>query len=195
MILSIHDFSGPVEFLNNRVNHNTVFIPAAILSNVQKFNSSVLKPFIAEFERSPDVLQFELNQTGALGHMLHFLTYFDPSSQSERLKEYQSISPIFIKNVNASHIVFENNTFDSNIGLTGGAIHLDLRAAESASSASHVNWFSPFVYLKNNTFTRNMAYFEGNAVVIRGGQRISADRDLISKQGYMQVLVDGCLFK
>lgn len=39
---------------------------------------------------------------------------------------------------------------------------------------------TPFVLLKNNTFTRNMAYFEGNSVYIRGAQKTENRSEALS---------------
>ena len=51
------------------------------------------------------------------------------------------------------------------MGLHGGAIHIDnslLLYAEEDRQGS-----APFIIINNNTFTRNMAYFEGNAIYIK----------------------------
>ena len=89
--------------------------------------------------------------------------------------------------------MFENNTFDSNIGIHGGAIHVDLGHTGDAEQA--VVQYSPFLYLRNNTFTRNMAYLEGNAIAIRGAQRQGGDLDLISNMALLQLAIVGCTFK
>ena len=83
----------------------------------------------------------------------------------------------------SSHIVFENNTFDSNIGIHGGAIHIGL--GHTGDAKQTVARYSPFLYLRNNTFTRNMAYLEGNAIAIRGAQRQSSDHDFISNMALL----------
>ena len=54
------------------------------------------------------------------------MNYLDESIAA-KLKEYETVSPIYLKNV-SSHIVFINNTFDSNIGMHGGAIHIDQKS-------------------------------------------------------------------
>lgn len=69
-----------------------------------------------------------------------------------------------LKNV-SSHIIFENNTLDSNMGIHGGAIHID---QESDFFSPNYNTFAPFIYLNNNTFTRNMAYLDGNSIYTKG---------------------------
>ena len=71
--------------------------------------------------------------------------------------------------MNSSIIIFENNTFDSNIGLHGGAVHIDTSPLQgNVNTESH---FQPYIYFKKNEFTRNMAYFEGNSVYITGGKK------------------------
>ena len=57
--------------------------------------------------------------------------------------------------------------FDSNIGTIGGAIYIDIASSLNAFPDDLI--YSPYVLIKNNTFSRNMAYFEGNAVYIQGG--------------------------
>ena len=76
------------------------------------------------------------------------------------LKGYANISPIYLRGLQGSYIVFSDNTFDSNIGMHGGAIHIDNVAADPNQEASHFGRY-PFVLFENNTFSRNMAYFEG----------------------------------
>jgi hypothetical protein len=52
-------------------------------------------------------------------------------------------------------VAFENNTFEDNVGIEGGAIHIQRNQNEG------------LIYFKNNTFLRNMAYIDGNAIVLR----------------------------
>ena len=113
LILNIVDFKGPIEFLNNTVRHNDVFIPSAIVSNSQKFNTSVVN-ILFNFcvNEADESLVFEKNETVLTKHFVHFLNYFDPRIHSTLLNTYQTMSPIYIRNANGSHIVFENNTFD-----------------------------------------------------------------------------------
>jgi len=73
--------------------------------------------------------------------------------------------------------MFANNTFDSNIGIHGGAIHID--NIKQGASDEDSKQYSPFIYFQNNTFTRNMAYFEGNAIAVSGAQRTRSDRDFV----------------
>jgi len=95
-----------------------------------------------------------------------FLNYFDHSEVSKvLLQNYTTQSPIFIQNTESEYIIFENNSFDSNVGLYGGAILIDNNNNPNINDKEA----SPFVYFKKNNFTKNMAYFEGNAVYIVGG--------------------------
>ena len=69
IVLNVHDFKGPVEFLNNTVRHNNVFIPTAIIANSGKFNSSVLPILFNTFVQSTDnTLRFEMNETSILNN-------------------------------------------------------------------------------------------------------------------------------
>jgi hypothetical protein len=62
--------------------------------------------------------------------------------------------------------VLIDNVFKDNIGLSGGALHIDLQIRDEDSNG--LLHYSPFVFLKGNLFERNMAYFNGNALYIRG---------------------------
>ena len=44
MVMTVNDFEGEVEFINNTVKHNMAFIPSAVLANSQKFNKSAFSP-------------------------------------------------------------------------------------------------------------------------------------------------------
>ena len=51
--------------------------------------------------------------------------YYDPELFDKELENhYQSYSPIFINDAKTSYVLFENNTFDNNIGLHGGAVNI-----------------------------------------------------------------------
>ena len=66
--------------------------------------------------------------------------------------------------------MFQDNTFDSNVGLHGGAVHIDVSGTHEDEMGAGEWSSAPFILFKNNTFTRNMAYFEGNAIYIKNGQ-------------------------
>ena len=125
MVLSLQDFTGVVEMINNTVSNNFAFIPSAILSNNQKFNQTVFNPPFTTFVTNSTVLEMEIKDTTILNHNIHFLNYFDPRSSSESLLKYETQSPIMLRNVMGSHILFINNTFQDNVGLHGGAINID----------------------------------------------------------------------
>ena len=61
---------------------------------------------------------------------------------------------------NKNTIIIRNNVFSQNIGTFGGAITIN-----SPNWLQGVNL--PLVFINDNTFTQNMAYFSGNAVYIR----------------------------
>jgi hypothetical protein len=87
---------------------------------------------------------------------LHFLNLFDPTYM-DIVADYNVESPIIIKDLKSDYIIFENNHFEGNIGMFGGAVHIHF------TNDSHV----PVVF-KNNTYTKNMAYFSGNSVYVKG---------------------------
>lgn len=180
IVCSITDFEGRVEFINNTISKNMVFIPSAIFSNSQKFNASLIDPAFTFFASDADQAlgrkkgayrEFGKNETQTLHHFVHVLNYLDPMNEHDILRDnYTSQSAIYLKSSKGSHIIFENNTFDSNIGIHGGAIQVDNSQFSRWDASSYLE-YSPFLYLKNNTFTRNMAYLEGNAVYIKGAQQ------------------------
>ena len=118
-----------------------------------------------------------------LGRQVHFLNYVNPFVVKDRVSDgFCSQSPIYLKNVLGQFVTFENNTFDSNIGIHGGAIHIDNRNSSRISSVHFVR--SPFIYFLNNTFSRNMAYFEGNAIYIQGGQK---NEEQVTEKAFLQI--------
>jgi len=95
------------------------------------------------------------------------MNYIDPISQYKTLRdEYETISPIYLEDIKGQHIIFKDNSFESNIGIHGGAIHINL--ANKEEGLAQINDFTPFLWFNNNTFAKNMAYFEGNALYIKG---------------------------
>jgi len=108
---------------------------------------------------------------------------------AQQLENYESQSPILLKNIKGSHLVFENNTFDSNIGMHGGSIHIDFQ--QKNLNLTKITELSPYILLKNNSFARNMAYFEGNSVFIRGAQNASFINQTSS---LLHVLIEKCTF-
>ena len=101
------------------------------------------------------------------GHNLYFMNYIDPPSQYRTLRDdYETISPIYLGEVRGQHIIFKDNTFESSIGIHGGAIHINLE--DKHEGLAQINDFTPFLWFTNNTFSKNMAYFEGNAIYIKG---------------------------
>jgi hypothetical protein len=76
-----------------------------------------------------------------------------------------------------------NNVFKENIGFFGGAISInspnfaaiDDSKAISATSATVQAMKRPYIVLRNNDFSRNMAYMSGNAIFIQGTKRSDAN--------------------
>jgi hypothetical protein len=184
IVCSINDFEGRIEFINNTMTKNMVFIPSAITSNSQKANKTMLSPLLSNFRskqnaglehRAGAYLQFASNDTRQLQHQqapigdIHFFNYLDMEEWHAELRDnYTTQSTILLKHVRAEHVIIENNTFDSNIGIHGGAIHIDY--AEQLHEEGHQAAFAPKIYFKDNTFTRNQAYLDGNAVYVKGAK-------------------------
>lgn len=56
---------------------------------------------------------------------------------------------------NQGPIIFTGNTFEDNIGTTGGVIHIE--------HPDYRNNNAPAIVMAKNTFMSNMAYWAGNA--------------------------------
>jgi hypothetical protein len=98
-----------------------------------------------------------------------------------------------LRNVNGSYIIFDNNSFDSNIGMIGGAIHINNQL--QPNSRNTMKDSSPVILFKKNTFTRNLSYMEGNAVFIMGSSEGSTKDINYYVRGRVQVIFDECVFK
>ena len=59
------------------------------------------------------------------------------------------------------------------------------------------NSYAPFLYLKDNSFTRNTAYFEGNALYIKGGKlnKKMTNNGSKSKNSLIQTEINGNIFE
>ena len=66
-------------------------------------------------------------------------------------------------------MVFHGNTFENNIGLHGGAIHINNQQLLASRTSNETDELSPPILIKENLFRNNMAYFEGNAIYIKSG--------------------------
>lgn len=117
--------------------------------------------------------------------------------------DYYHHSCIYIKNSNHNEIVVVGNTFDSNVGLFGGAIMIDNHDdwQKNQDEKSEINDVqSAAILIYNNSFTRNMAYFDGNAIYLIGGQTNKTvkynDKDTyISKKALMHATIEKNLFE
>ena len=56
---------------------------------------------------------------------MHFLNYYSADKMAEHLLQYATVSPVLLKAVRSNKILIENNRFDGNVGLHGGALHVD----------------------------------------------------------------------
>ena len=88
----------------------------------------------------------------------------------EELSQLEKHSPIFIS-YHENPVVFDNNVFEQNVGLFGGAISFDTpNYANSNFEGASVyanKLYRPFIIIDNNTFRWNQAYLTGNAVHVR----------------------------
>ena len=90
---------------------------------------------------------------------------------------YENVSPIFILGHSAP-LILHNNTFSENIGTTGGGINIISPNFElnrnwtTLNVTKHMNNSLPLIYMNENNFTKNMAYFSGNAFSIINTRRM-----------------------
>ena len=99
---------------------------------------------------------------------------FDPNANFEdedMVHGYESAVPIFIR-ANHGPMIFVNNTFSENIGTSGGAIQILSPNFESHNQTGYNTTYKPYVIMQNNNFTKNMAYFAGNAFHITSSVRL-----------------------
>jgi hypothetical protein len=115
-------------------------------------------------------MKFEtINAKRLLNHTIMFFNYLKHDSDRQVLSEnFTTQSPIYISDHDAEYVLFENNTFDSNIGLHGGAIQINHGKMDNSSTSTDK---SPLIVIfNNNTFTRNIAYLDGTAIYVTGGK-------------------------
>ena len=62
-------------------------------------------------------------------------------------------------------MLFKENLFMENIGTLGGSVHIMSPDFETNKDSNATN-SQPYIYFKDNNFTKNMAYFAGNALYI-----------------------------
>jgi len=55
-----------------------------------------------------------------------FMNHYHVENEGNIQDNYESLSPIYLKETEGSLIVLENNTFQGNVGLFGGAVHIDM---------------------------------------------------------------------
>ena len=145
IVLTVKDFNGRVEVIGSKIDKNMVFIPSAIFSNSNKFNQTAFNPSISDFMYKKNTtlsktfgddafLELVKYEPNVLKHNIHFLNYIDPASQAQILTDkYTSISPIYLENISGEHVIFKDNIFDSNIGIHGGALSINMENNKALS--------------------------------------------------------------
>ena len=68
-------------------------------------------------------------------------------------------------------MIFANNTFLENIGTFGGAVVIESPNFEIHNRTTLNTTDKPYIIFQNNNFTKNMAYFAGNAFHITYDKR------------------------
>lgn len=88
-----------------------------------------------------------------------------------------------VKDFDGEYVVFEDNVFDNNIGMFGGCIHF----FESRTTTQ-----TPII-MKNNQYYKNMAYFSGNSVYMRGASNILSQNETFKMNYGMNKGIGGAL--
>jgi hypothetical protein len=96
----------------------------------------------------------------------------------ELLNQFERLTPVSIA-FNEKKIIFENNLFEDNVGLMGGAINIESPNMRNVTEKvdnpiAKKNLYKlldmesrPYTFIHNNTFTRNMAYLSGGSIFVR----------------------------
>ena len=66
---------------------------------------------------------------------------------------------------NQGPVIIRKNRFEENIGTLGGALHIYAPDFETNAGSNATNSV-PYIYIEDNEFIKNMAYFAGNAYYI-----------------------------
>ena len=119
ILLSIHDFQGDIQLINNTINNNFIYIPSAAFTNHPKYsntefeqesqNAGDINTYIRDVEDNKietmfsDTLFFEVLSNTKLSSTdhLHFMNYYRHKEFDTRDKGFQSYSCIFIENVHS----------------------------------------------------------------------------------------------
>jgi hypothetical protein len=67
-------------------------------------------------------------------------------------------------------VIFDDNVFEGNVGLVGGAVSIDtpnFNISDYSSRFPVKPWLRPATVFHKNVFERNQAYWSGNAVHLR----------------------------
>lgn len=88
----------------------------------------------------------------------------DSFDDAKFVQQYESVSTIMLDAIKGP-LIITNCTFSENIGTMGGAITVMSPDFESDTGTSVTN-SKPYLYLENNVFQQNMAYFAGNALYV-----------------------------
>ena len=122
MVINLHDFKGQLEISNCTITNNSVFIPSAIFANLNSVGSDSIS---LDTEKNKQILiftqQFVSYQIKGVHHFywLNHLTV----EKMELMHGFQTESTLMIRDMDGA-IVVSNSTFEGNIGLHGGAMHV-----------------------------------------------------------------------
>ena len=97
-----------------------------------------------------------------------FQEFIDPDEDFDDgylFREYETATPIYIHE-NQGPMIFVNNSFSENIGTMGGVVAISSPNFEIHNRTTLNTTDKPYIIMENNNFTKNMAYFAGNAFYI-----------------------------
>ena len=97
---------------------------------------------------------------------------------SEDLSKLEKHSTIYIA-FHESPLIMSSNTFDSNVGLFGGAVTIEspnFYSGDYGVDPAYDQVYKPYTLIHDNNFYRNQAYMSGNAFYIRSTKEIESEK-------------------
>eukprot|EP00347_Sterkiella_histriomuscorum_P022241 403331176 len=157
IVLNLEDFNGTIEIAQSKFTNNMHFIPEILVmpysSNLVRdadhfkdtFFTNEYKVSICNTDEGEDEYLFH----NGISKNDNFYSYFE---------RFERLGLIYVSRP-SQPVIITNSIFLNNIGTFGAAITIN--------SPNWIKGYQPYIYIKGNTFTGNMAYLQGNAIFIR----------------------------
>lgn len=177
-VMNLQGYPGSVNVIGSTITNNLVYIPDVFPSKRSPLDETeYLSNFINT--ETGQIMTTRCNSTLATKRL--FSDYLNSLTEleSEELSQFEKHSPIYIS-YPRNPIVFDDNQFESNIGLFGGTISID--SPNFVDDVSDEMTRNPYVMISNNEFSLTQAYMSGNAVYMRSTR----------ERGSMNETAEGC---